>query len=187
MRLKQVTWTTIALALASPQLASAIVSDLGVSFEPIIGYERVQKLIPTPQMSSRLTYGGRVIAGITLISAEAEYTHGEESSTIGATRYDSYGDRAKVGLRSGVRFALFTASLRGGAQAAWERSVTTTGAAVSSFVRGPSYSPYAGLELRANVGSKFSGSIGAVAVFRDFSNLGNTEIQTTAGFSLRLP
>lgn len=187
MRLNRAAWIATTLGLLAPQFAHAVVGGFGVSFEPIMGYERVQKLIPTAQMSSRLTYGGRIIAGITVISAEAEYTHGQESSSVGSTTYDSYGDRAKLGLRSGVRFTLFTASLRAGAQATWERSVTTTGAASSTSVQGPSYSPYAGVELRANVGSKFSGSIGAVAVFRDFNNFANTEIQTTAGLSVRLP
>lgn len=177
---------TLLITLVFSHSASAI-SGPGITFEPIIGYERVQKLVPAPTMSSRLTYGGRIIAGLSIISAEAEYTHGAESQSVGATTYDSMGDRVKLGARSGVQFSIFTASLRAGAQAAWETSSTTVSGAKSTTTAGPSYAPYGGAELRAHLYGKFSASAGAVLVFRDWNNLANTEIQTTAGFSIRLP
>ena len=41
-----------------------------VLIEPVVGYERVQKVLPTPHTKDRLMYGLRVLMGVPLLSLE---------------------------------------------------------------------------------------------------------------------
>jgi hypothetical protein len=45
----------------------------------LLGYERVQKLLPTPHMKQRLVYGARFTAGVSIIAAEAEALRGTDT------------------------------------------------------------------------------------------------------------
>src|SRR5690348_14163745 len=83
---------------------SAHANLLAINFEPIVGYEQIQQVMPTPHFVTRLIYGGRITAGLPLISAEGEYTHGMMTESIQGGSQTNTGDRAKVGLRSGIGF-----------------------------------------------------------------------------------
>jgi len=163
----------------------------GVHFEPIIGYEWVQKLVPSQHSSSRLVYGGRIIAGLPLLSAEAEYTRGSDTETFTspAVTVTDNADRLKLGVRSSVGFlSLMSAHLRGGVQATQNQHQEVVGGVTTiNRTDAISYKPYAGAGLRVGLGRRLSLSADVVAVINNINALNQTEYQTTAGFSVRLP
>lgn len=59
------------LLWAVVQKSARGITSVGV--EPIVGYERVQMLVPTPHIKDRLVYGLRSIYEFTVLSAEAKY------------------------------------------------------------------------------------------------------------------
>ncbi len=60
------------LGLLSPEISYATTYNTGIQsdIEPVIGYERVQKLVPTPHTSDRLVYGARAWLGFPLVAVE---------------------------------------------------------------------------------------------------------------------
>jgi hypothetical protein len=173
--------------LPAPALAASLLS---LQVEPIVGYERVQKLVPTAHTKSRLIYGARLIAGLPLLSAEAELTRGTDDESFpdqGLTTKDT-ADKLKLGLRSGFGMGMllrFTA--RGGVQATRNRHEETTGGVTTSALEPTRYKPYAGAGLRARLAPKITASAEAVVVFNDINDLKQNEYQTTAGFAIRFP
>src|SRR5687767_3267052 len=94
----------IAVAVSAPLLAVsyAEAAPFGLGIEPIIGYERVQKVLPTQHTKDRLIYGARLTLGIPLLSAEAEFTRGTDTENFPSddlTIKDT-DDKLKLGLRS---------------------------------------------------------------------------------------
>src|SRR4051812_25574505 len=82
-------------ALAAPPVA--------ITVEPIIGYERVQKLVPQRHSRDRLTYGARARAGIPAVSAELEFTRAEDTEDFSGqalSRVKDQDDRLKLGVVS---------------------------------------------------------------------------------------
>ena len=166
-----------------PTFANADIFHLDV--EPIIGYERVQLLLPTPHTTNRLIYGGRITAGVMIFSAEAEYTRGTNQETYTTSSVTHTGDRLKAGLRSGFNLGmLFRFFLRAGGQAALDKTETTVAGVTSVSYRPLTISPYAGAGIRMKLGRQLSASVQVVAVIPDFSNLSQNEYQTTAVVSL---
>ena len=170
--------------------ASVYAEPLKIGVEPIIGYEHVQKILPTAHSKNRLIYGARLTAGILLISAEAEYTHGTDT--------EDYPDQllitkdtdemVKIGLRSGFNMgSLLSLIGRGGVQAKRNFHEDVTNGVSSSIVSPITYKPYAGADFRANLSNKFSATAGVVVVFNDINDMNQNEYQTTAGFEIRLP
>lgn len=186
-------WTLVAAALAvlfSPSLSLAR-SRIGFSVEPIIGYDRVQKLTPTPHTSDRLVYGGRLIVGVPLLSIEAEYTHGTDSEsfpTEGISTRDT-ADKGKLGLRSAIKLGkLVSFVARAGAQGSRTVHEETSGG-VTTRTEGPiEYDPYAGAGLRVQLGrrSKFSFGADVTAVITDTNDLSKNEYLLTSGFTIHL-
>jgi hypothetical protein len=171
--------------LLATGVAQAQPFQLGI--EPIVGYEMVQKVLPTQHRTSRLTYGARVTAGILLISGELEYTRAQDTETFTAparTTTDTT-DKLKLGLRSSHSLgSLLLLTARGGVQAQQnkhEDSITGT-----SFTP-VTYDPYAGAELGVRLTSKIRGFAGLVVVIHDINNMVANEYQTTAGFSISVP
>src|SRR4051812_15642989 len=101
-----------------PPLSHAAGFSFGL--EPLVGYERVQKIVPTQHTSDRLMYGGRAIFGVPLVSGELEYTRGMDTETFTSpslTTKDT-DDKVKAGLRSSIRLgSLFYLLARAGGQA----------------------------------------------------------------------
>ena len=92
----------------------------GIGLEPVVGYERVQKLVPTAHTSDRLVYGARLTLGVPLLSVEAEYLRGTDTEAFPSndlTTIDT-DDKIKVGLRSRLALgSLLSFTLRAGGQA----------------------------------------------------------------------
>lgn len=181
---------TLATALGAAQLARAEVAGLSYHIEPIVGFERAQKIAPTPHVKGRLIYGARAVAGYQILSAELEVTRASDNEAFPAENLtiSETSEKAKLGLRSGVGLGpLLTAFARAGAQAGRSTRDETIGAVSTRFNEGPSYHPYAGAGAAVHLAPKISASADVTAVFTDFKDLSRTEFETTAGFSVAFP
>lgn len=168
------------------QPASAEV--LSLSIEPIVGYEKVQQVLPSVHTVNRLVYGARAIAGVLILSAESEYTRGTVEEVIGAMTQKTTADKAKLGLRSGFRLGqLISLHLRGGVQVKREESEQTVDGVTNTFKQAIAYNPYGGAGARASLTSKLSATADVVAVIPDVHDMAQNEYLVTAGFAIRLP
>jgi hypothetical protein len=161
---------------------------LGV--EPIIGYEQVQKVAPTPHTTSRLTYGVRITAGIPLLAAEAEYTIGQNTEAFPAAdlTIKDKSDAIKVGLRTGLNLSsIVRLTGRGGVRAQKNIHTETTSTTNTVTTQPLTYDPYGGAGLRVRLTPKITGSAEVVAIFTDWPHMDKNEYQTTAGFEVSFP
>lgn len=172
--------------LCAPSARAAFRMEL----EPLVGYERVQKVIPIPHTRNRLMYGGRLTVGIAWLAAELEYlnsTDKEDFPLNGITTKD-VDDRAKVGARINLNLARFLAfTLRGGGQASRNRHTETSGGTVTTTQGAILYKPYAGTGLTASFGRTIALRADLVAIFANFPNLLGATYQATAGLVIRFP
>lgn len=179
-------FSMITFGIMSPQAQA--VGAFEIQIEPIVGYEQVQQVIPTPHTNTRLFYGARAIAGLPLIALEAQFTRGMSQETFGTSSQTNTGDRAKVGLRSSFRLSsMIWLFLRAGGEAALEKVVQVDNGVTTTTEFPIRYSPYAGTGARFWLTNKISATADVVAVFADVNDLRKTEFQATAGFALRLP
>jgi hypothetical protein len=161
---------------------------LALQIEPIIGFEHVQQLLPTIHSVNRLIYGARATAGIPMVSAEAEYTHGTLQEDFPGISQNSVSDRLKVGLRTGIGLgSLINVAFRGGVQASQTQTTQIISGVTSTTYDPLRYDPYAGASLNLSLSRKMNASVSVVAVFRDINHLDQNEYQTTAGFAIRFP
>lgn len=161
-----------------------------VEMEPVVGYERVQKLVPTVHTRDRLIYGGRLTLGVMWVGLEAEYltsTDNENFVTQGLATKDVT-DRARLGARISMNLARMLAfTLRGGAQATRNKH-TETVANVSVTTEEPiTYRPYLGAGFTATLARNLAFRADATTTFKDFPSLLGAEYQVTAGFVVRFP
>ncbi len=160
---------------------------LTLRVEPIAGYEKIQQVLPTPHSTNRLIYGARVTAGVLLLSAESEYTHGVIEETFNDMTQKTTGDKLKVGLRSGFRLLpLLSFHVRGGIQADQEQTEQTS-AGVTLTTKTSVYHPYGGAGARISLSPKISATADAVAVIPDIYDLSKNDYQITAGFAVQIP
>lgn len=162
----------------------------GLEITPIIGYERQQKLIPTPHSKDRLVYGARLRVGVPLVSAEAEYTRAQDTEDYPttSTSYKDTTQRGKVGLVSQLRLTgLLTFSARAGVNATLTQIETTQSGVTTNSQDPIRYNPYAGAGVRVRLSSKITADADIVAIFRAFPDMNANEYQTTAGFTLSFP
>lgn len=189
MHLSRVLFFAVCLLLAAPGYGAGK-SKFGVSVEPVVGYEREVKLVPTMHTVERFFYGARLIAGYPLLSAEAEYTRAndtEEFPTQNLTIKDQT-DKLKVGVRStpSIGKILFL-SLRAGVQASRNNHQEILNN-VSTVTDQPlEYDPYAGAGLRLVLGKKMSLAFDFTGVLRDTADLSSFTPQASAGVSIRFP
>jgi hypothetical protein len=187
----------VGLLLALPLFVAAEAEaiggrDLGFGFrlEPIIGFEHVQKLAPSPHVKNRLIYGARIIGGTPRLAGELEYTRGTDrelypESDLSITET---ADRGKLGLRSGYDLGeIFRFHLRAGGQLSRVRRDRTQGGVTSRDWDEPDLSPYAGAGISVRLADALDASAELVVVVRDFGDLSQNEYQTTAGFQVRVP
>jgi hypothetical protein len=163
---------------------------LGVDIEPVVGYERTQKLIPTPHTKDRLVYGARLTAGFLLLSAEAEYLRGTDSEVFTNPDFSTKdtSDIGKAGVRSTLRLGgLISFVLRAGLQAKRDSHELTLGGVTTTTTDPIVAKPYAGAGLRASLASKIAFEANIVAIIIDQHNLSKNEYQATAGFTVHLP
>jgi hypothetical protein len=176
------------LALAVPVYSFA--SPMEVAVEPIVGYERIQKFVPTAHSKDRLIYGARARAGHPLLSAEAEYTRGTDSESFPTQNLstEDTDDKLKLGIRSSVGLARFFAiQLRAGGQAKRNTHSETVDGVTTTTVGNIVYSPYAGLGLSAQLARNLELSGSLTAVFNSFPDMSKNDYQTTLGLMVHFP
>ncbi|MCM2324217.1 MAG: hypothetical protein NDJ90_13245 [Oligoflexia bacterium] len=186
----------LGLALALPASAafdfgsSGTNSEVSYTIEPVIGFEHVQKVAPTPHSRNRMIYGLRARAGIPLVSLEAEATRGSDLELFpnDDLKIRDQDDRLKIGLVS-TRYlgSLFSFSLRAGAQATRNLHEETRAGVTTVTKSGPTYHPYAGTGITSRLGNNFDLAAGVTVIFNDFPHMSKNEYQTTLGFNLRYP
>jgi hypothetical protein len=165
-------------------------APLEFGIEPIIGYERIQKIRPDRHARNRLFYGARVRLGIPLLSLEAELTQADDSEEIPAisTTIKDTDYRLKVGARSAFKLtSLLRLVARAGGQAAQNINETTVSGVTTRTVGSIVYKPYAGVGLISSLWQNFFLSGGITVVFNDFPNMDSNDYQSYLGFIVRLP
>jgi hypothetical protein len=156
-----------------PLVSHAAVPGVSTTIEPIVGYERVQKFIPTSHSRDRLVYGARVTVGVPFLSAEGEYTRATDSETFASTltTITETDDRVRLGARLNWNMlSLVTFFIRGGVQARQSRHDTTVASVTTTSTDPIQYNPYLGGGLRAHLGSQFALTADVTTVFRNFPN-----------------
>ncbi|MEK6580297.1 MAG: hypothetical protein AABZ55_13815 [Bdellovibrionota bacterium] len=185
---------TVLVTFAAAGMVSAVqvaqAAEIKFAVEPVVGYERVQKLKPSLHFSNRLIYGVRARAGLPLASAEAEYTRGEDTESypiLSLTTKDT-DDKLKLGIRSSFRLSgLFHLWGRGGVQGKRNRHEDTQSGVTTVTVGNFVYRPYAGIGLSAGLGHNLELDGGVTVIFNDFPRMQTNEYETTLGFSVRFP
>jgi hypothetical protein len=166
--------------------ASAALVSLGI--EPIVGYEKVQQVLPSKHSTTRLMYGARLTAGFLFFSGEAEYTTGKNQESFSGMDQTHTVEHLKAGIRSGFGIgSLIQFFARGGVQATRGKTEQTVGGVTTTSTEATRYNPYAGASARVRLTSHLSASADVVAVIPDFQHLDQNEYQVTAGFIIRFP
>ncbi|MEZ4749611.1 MAG: hypothetical protein R3B54_02995 [Bdellovibrionota bacterium] len=195
MRTKKSLWLFGALlwVTVAPQAwGRGASSDFGLDIEPIVGYERVQKLTPTAYTKDRLVYGGRLTLGVPLFSIETEYTRGQDSESFTSptlTTTDTT-DKLKLGVRSSIQLDrnLFSFVLRAGVQAKRNIHEEDSGSGTARTEEPIEYDPYAGAGLKVKLGQRAKIALFAdfVVVFNELNDFSQNEYLVSSGLSLRL-
>lgn len=159
-----------------------------VTLQPIVGYERVQKVSPTPRTKDRAIVGLRLLLGASLLSFEAEATRAEDTESFPqedlVLEEEAY--NAKLGLRSSFNLVFARWFLRAGGHAR-KRSIERTQAGVTTSQDPAVYvSPYAGTGFSMNLAGKFTANAGVTVIFTGRPKGSDREYQTTFGFGVRI-
>ena len=169
--------------------ASSSSSGNNLSISPIIGVERIQKMMPSPSMKTRTIFGARAVYKFPIVSAEAEYTHGQDSAYDQATSstYQDTGDKLKLGLVEEFSLGSFMSThLRGGAQAAQDKLTKTVNGANSTTVTTTKVNPYIGTGVVFHIMQAFSLTADVTVVYipAKTSGLSDYEVEPSVGFVL---
>ena len=160
-----------------------------LSIEPIVGYEQVQTLAPTPHSKNRLIYGLRAIYGFSFLAAEAELTQGNdtESFPVDDLTIKESVINAKLGIRSNfINTQFFNSYLRAGGHAR-QSEIETTDAGVTTVEKpAVKISPYAGAGFGLRINNMFRFNLGITAIFTGEPKGSDRDYQTTAGFSIKI-
>lgn len=165
------------------------ISAGNLTVEPIVGYERVQKLEPTARTKNRFYYGVRGSYGVPLLSAEAELTRAEDSESF-ADR-DLKLEETSTSLMLGVRShfnhqGILGAFLRAGGHARQSEIEKTQDGVKTVDKPSVRLSPYAGAGLNIRLASYFRLNAGVTAIFTGEPKGDDREYRTSLGFSLNL-
>jgi hypothetical protein len=174
------------LAISSTRLHALVLTTI----EPIMGYERVQKLTFSAHTKDRLVFGGRITAGLLAIAAETEYLHSSDNEDFSSLSIRETTEKARLGFRS--CFQLFSPVyflLRVGGQAKLSSRDQISGGVTSKVNDLITYNPYAGAGLRIGLGSLFAINMDLTTVFDGFTNinLSNNEYVLAASFAIQFP
>ena len=179
--------TTLLISLTSWSAFRSTMSGISYTLEPIIGYETVFRGLPTPHTSTRMVYGARVSAGVTLLSGEIEYTKGQDTENylVAPEKVTNYDEKLKLGLKSTYNFNQYIfANARLGAQA-WKNAVeTTNGGVVTKKENDIKIDPYAGAGLGLRISNILSVSAGVTAVIYDTSDMSKNDYQYTLAIGI---
>jgi hypothetical protein len=161
-----------------------------INFAPLAGYEQVQKTSPYQYSVNRFVYGGRVIIGLFLFSAEAEYLHGTDSETFASQNLSTtdVDDEFKVGLRSNISLGhVLSFYVRAGGQGLQNKHTDTTAGVSTTTTQPITYSPYAGAGLRVRLSSHFHLTGDFTMVFVNFPSFAYNNYQALGGIVLEIP
>ncbi len=156
--------------------------------EPVVGYERVQKLLPTAHTSSRLFYGLRANYGPRLLSLEAEVTQAKEDETFDSgVQVKDTSTNYMLGLRSSYNIGrALNWYLRAGGHAR-DTKYEKTEAGVTTTTEPATYvSPYAGTGLSLNFMNVFTLNAGVNVLFTGRPKGSDQEYQSSLGFAIRI-
>jgi hypothetical protein len=159
---------------------------------PIIGLESVQKFEPTTSMKTRAIYGLRATYKFPISALEAEYTHGQDSSSAVnsgvTTTYKDSEDKLRLGLRGEATVTTFSSAyIRGGAQYRKNEHTTTVGTAASTTSTSSKVQPYVGTGLNISVSQFFSLTADVLATYTPTTDphLKSYELQPSLGIAVR--
>jgi hypothetical protein len=159
-----------------------------INIQPIVGYERVQKISPTPHSVDRAVFGARLIYGPPLFSLEAEVTKSNDTENFTDRNLTIKEDTtaAKLGIRSSFSFPFVRWYLRAGGSG--KKSIITETSGGVSTEREPAIyvSPYAGTGLTVNVKGMFTADAGITVIFTGQPKGSDREYQTTLGFGVKI-
>ncbi len=182
--------STIGIAIFAIHVKPATAAMFALDIEPIVGYERNQKLVPTAHTKERIVYGARAAVGIPLLKLEAEFTRGSDNEvfTEPAMTTKDTDDKLKVGAKSTLRMGrIFSLILRAGGQAKQNTHEETRNGVTTKVINPIVYKPYGGFGLSAGLGSKLQLTGGLTVVFNKFPDMNQNDYQTTLGFTVKLP
>lgn len=161
-----------------------------LSIKPIVGFERVQKLVPNPSMKTRFVYGVEALYSLPVGTAEAEITKAQDDSVDLSTtpniRYKDEEVKGKIGLRGTMADGYFSMYLRGGAQIRQNQQTKTVDGQSSTSTSTTKVQPYIGTGIGINVASYFSLDAGITVVYTpsNKSGLSDFEYSPTMGFGI---
>lgn len=165
------------------------VETANLTIGPVMGFERVQKLRPTPRTKTRFFYGLRALYGVPLLSAEAEVTRATDNEffPLDDLRLNEESITAMLGVRS--TYALQTwlnAFLRAGGHYRQTKIKSTQAGVTNEETLPRNLSPYAGTGVDIHLARFFSLNAGITAIFLSSSfKSEDIEYQTTLGFTIR--
>ena len=164
-------------------------SGSNFSIEPIVGYERVQKLVPTQHTKDRLIYGVRATWGPSLLALEAEITQGKDAEDFPDDNLSikEVATNAKLGIRSSIlntKFIRWYARAGGHAR---QSEITTTQSGVTTTKKpAVKVSPYAGTGFGFNFNNAVRINAGLTVIFTGEPKGSDREYQTTLGFAIKI-
>jgi hypothetical protein len=165
------------------------VSKGSLTLEPILGYERVQKIEPTARTTNRFYYGVRASYGIPLLSAEGELTRAQESENFPEQdlKIDETSTTLMLGLRSNFNHrGMIGAYLRAGGHARKSEIEKIEDGVKTSDDPSVRLSPYAGAGLNFRLASYFRLNAGITVVFTGEPKGSDKEYRTSLGFSINI-
>ncbi|MBC7385435.1 MAG: hypothetical protein H7301_04620 [Cryobacterium sp.] len=170
----------------SVNASAALPSDLTYSLEPIVGYEFQKKENPSRRVRV-FTYGGRIIAGYKILSAEGEYTLGNSNETFASssTQIEEKRQTARIGLRSTYSLgSVIDWYLRGGAENQKRHTTTTVSGVITENDSPSKVYPYVGTGVSLKIGMQLSLNASVIATVKDTKDLNQNEYTTTLGVNL---
>lgn len=156
-----------------------------LEFQPIIGFEKVNRSYPVEHSKSHFIYGARLIVGPKILSVEAEATTGQDS--------ESFPDRnltikekvynGMLGLRSGMDISILNIYVRAGGHIRKTEIEKTENNVTTNETPSAYVSPYAGAGLYIGP-SALKLHAGITAIFTGHPQSDDIEYQYTLGASI---
>ena len=180
----------VAFLATLPVWAQSGTADKGYfKLEPIIGYERVQKIEPTPHTKSRLIYGLRANYGPPILSAEAEITQGKDDESFPDRNLtiEEKATNLMAGLRSSFNLGgVLSWYLRAGGHARKSEYTRTENGVTTTRDPAVYVSPYAGTGATLNLMGTLTANAGITVIFTGRPKGSDHEYQTTLGFGIKI-
>jgi hypothetical protein len=162
-----------------------------VEFGPVAGIEKVWRQDPTPHHETQLFYGARLVAGLPILSLEAEATasQGDENYPQSDYRLQEQAYTGKLGLRSSpLRGSLGSWYVRAGGHMRKSEFTETRAGVTTTRTPATKISPYAGTGLRFHLSKniRFQADITAIFTDRKRKNVSDKDRDYQATFAIQL-